>query len=106
MNQNPNRPAGKQLNPAEVQELLGEMLLELDDAGQEIVQKRVEEQGLDPAGVSWLLSQACLSIAVSSHFHANRPLEEILGQIRAAWAQHQEIAASSMPQGMIPQGRA
>lgn len=100
MNQNQNNSKSnasqpKQLTPAEVQQLLQDLLHDLDAAGREMVMRRAAALGVEPAGVSWLLSQACLSAAVATYFNNGVPLAELLNQIQAAWRQHEIVQATA-----------
>ena len=86
----------EQLSKQQVLQLLGELLADLNAAGEAIVNRRVAAQGLDPHGVAWLLSQACLSIAVAAHFNAGRSLDELLAQVREAWKENEALRARQM----------
>lgn len=81
----------KYLDPKALEQLANALAADLDAAGGEIVRRHAEAFGLEPAGVAWLLAQACLWSAVKAHFSAGRPLEELVMQVRAGWQECERV---------------
>lgn len=100
-NQNPQL----NLTPEQTQELVERLLVDLDAAGEQIVE-RYAALGLDRVGVAWCLTQTCLSVAVASYFHAGRSADELVAQVREGWRRNKtqrERAAQAAQQGRAGQ---
>ena len=94
----PQNAPQQQPTPEQAQELVTRLLVDLDAAGSAIVERYLA-LGYDKAGIAWCLTQACLSVAVASYFHAGRSPEDLISEVHQGWRanmeQAQKVAAQS-----------